>query len=141
MTQARIRTLFEESIQAKIAAADALPELIAKAAGCLVECFLNDRKLIICGHGGSAANSLHFSSAMLHHFECERPGLPVINLCTDSTVLSGFGQEGHFEQALARQIQALGQAGDWLMILCTAGHSMSLLNAVHAAHARILSKF
>ena len=132
----RVRTLFEESIQAKIAAADALPEQIVKAAERLVECFVHDHKIIICGHGGSAANSLHFSSAMLHHFECERPGLPVINLSSDSTVLSGFGQEGHFEQAYARQIQALGQSGDWLMILCTAGQSMSLLNAVHAAHER-----
>ena len=132
----RVRHLFGASIEAKIAAADLLSGQIAKASMCLVNCLLNNGKIFVCGHGGSAANGLHFSTAMLNHFEAERPGLPVISLTTDPAVLTAFGQEGHSDQIFARQLQALGQAGDVLLTLSTSGNAMSLLNAVHAAHDR-----
>ena len=132
----RIRYLFGESIQAKIAAADALCTPLARASQYLSQSLLNNGKLFVCGHGGSAANAMHFSNAMMNHFERERPSLPVISLTTDSAILSGFGLEGHFDQVFARQIQALGQAGDVLLVISTSGNAMSLLNAVHAAHDR-----
>jgi D-sedoheptulose 7-phosphate isomerase len=136
MMEDRARHLFGVSIEAKIMAADVLPGLIAKASQCLVHCFLNNGKILLCGHGGSVANGLHFSAAMLNHFETERPGLPVITLATDPAVHTAFAQEGHSDQVFARQIQALGQSVDVLLILSTSGNAMSLLNAVHAAHDR-----
>ncbi len=132
----RIRYLFGESIQAKIAAADALCAVIARASEQLAQCLLANGKLFLCGHGGSAANALHFSNAMMNHFERERPGLPVITLTTDSAIVTGLGLDGHFDQVFSRQIQALGQAGDVLVTLSTSGNAMSLLHAVHAAHDR-----
>ncbi len=132
----RIRYLFGESIQAKIAAADVLCAPVARASEYLSQSLLNNGKLFLCGHGGSAANALHFSNAMMNHFERERPSLPVITLTTDSAVLSGLGSDGHFDQVFSRQIQALGQAGDVLVTLTTSGNAMSMLNAVHAAHDR-----
>jgi D-sedoheptulose 7-phosphate isomerase len=136
MVEDRIRYLFGESIQSKIAVADLLCTPVARASGYLAKSLLNNGKLFLCGHGGSAANALHFSNAMMNHFERERPSLPVITLTTDSAILSGFGLEGHFDQVFSRQIQALGQAGDVLLTLSTSGNAMSLLNAVHAAHDR-----
>jgi D-sedoheptulose 7-phosphate isomerase len=130
----RVRHLFGISIEAKMAAADALSGLVAKASACLVNVLLNNGKILVCGHGGSAANALHFSAAMLHHFDVERPGLPVIALTTDTAVLTAFGQEGHADQMFARQIQTLGQEKDVLILLSTSGHATSLLHAVHAAH-------
>ena len=132
----RIRYLFGESIQAKIATADLLCAPVARASHYLSQCLLNNGKLFLCGHGGSAANALHFSNAMMNHFECERPGLPVITLTTDSAILSGFSLDGHFDHVFSRQIQALGQAGDVLLMLSTSGNAMSLLHAIQAAHDR-----
>ena len=129
-----IRNLFGASIEFKSMAAELLSEHIAKTSTVLVNCLLNNGKLLLCGNGGSAANCMHFSTALLNHFEGERPGLPVINLTEATGVLTALGQEGHADQFFARQIQALGQSNDVLIILTSTGNPMNLLNAVHAAH-------
>ncbi|TAL59203.1 MAG: SIS domain-containing protein [Legionella sp.] len=130
----RVRHLFGVNLEIKMAIADALSDTIAKAGQRLVNCLLSDGKILICGNGGSAANCMHFASAMLNHFEVERPPLPVINLCGDATSLGSFANENHYGQVFARQIQALGQEKDVLIILTTSGNSDSMLYALHAAN-------
>ena len=132
----RIRHLFGVNIETKIALADTLSELIAKAGQRLVNCLLADGKILICGNGGSAANCMHFSSAMFHRYEVERPALPVFNLCSDATSLSSFADGNQYNQVFARQIQALGQEHDVLIVLTTSGNSNSILDALHAANER-----
>lgn len=130
----RVRQLFGHSIELKIALADELSVLIAKAGERLVNCLLNDGKILICGNGGSAANCQQFSSSMLNHFEVDRPSLPVINLCADVTALTSMISEHQYAQAFGKQIQALGQAKDILLILAVTGNAESILGAVQAAH-------
>ena len=132
----RVRHLFGASIEAKVSVADALTNDIAKAGLRLVNCLLSDGKILLCGNGGSAANCLHFSAAMLNRFEVERPALPVFMLGSDPGALSSVGNDGHYDQVFARQIQALGQEGDVLLALSTSGNSDSVLNAVNAANDR-----
>ena len=132
----RVRHLFGVSIEGKIAVADAMSAVISKAGLRLVNCLLNDSKILVCGNGGSAANCLHFSMAMLNQFEVERPPLPVIALCTDISILTSIAHMGHYDQVFARQIQALGQEGDVLLALTTSGNSDNLLHAVNAANDR-----
>ncbi|RUQ88824.1 D-sedoheptulose-7-phosphate isomerase [Legionella septentrionalis] len=132
----RVRHLFGVSIETKIAVADGMATVIAKAGLRLVNCLLNDGKIFLCGNGGSAANCLHFATAMTNHFEVERPPLPVVTLCTDPAVLTAIGNDGHYDQIFARQIQALGQEGDILLALTTSGNSDNVLQAVHAANDR-----
>lgn len=132
----RVRQLFGNSIETKTAAADALASAIAKAGLRLVKCLLNDCKIIVCGNGGSAANGLHFSAAMLNHFEVERPSLPVITLTGDTASLTAIANDGQYDYVFARQIHALGQNGDILLALTTSGNTDSILNAVNAANDR-----
>lgn len=130
----RIRTLFSRDIEANIALVDVMSDPIAKAGLRLVNCLLSDGTIFICGAGGSVANCLHFSSAMLNCFEAERPSLPVINLTADVSALTAAAQEGKFEQIFARQMQALGQSNDVLIVLSTTGHANALIHVVEAAH-------
>lgn len=132
----RIRHLFGVHIESKIALVDTLSSEIAQAAQKLVTCLLNDNTIFLCGNGGSAANCLHFSVAMLNHFEVERPPLPVIALGHDLSALTAIANEGHYDQVFARQIQALGHENDVLIAVTTTGHSNSILNAIHAAHEK-----
>jgi D-sedoheptulose 7-phosphate isomerase len=132
----RIKQLFGASIEAKIATADTLSVLIAKAGLRLVNCLLKGGKILLCGNGGSAANCLHFSMAMVNHFEVERPPLPVISLAKDISSVTAIANDNHYDQIFARQIQALGREGDVLLILSTSGNSASLLQAVNAANDR-----
>lgn len=132
----RVRQFFEISIEEKIIVADTMPALIVKAALRLVDCLLNNGKIFLCGNGGSAANCLHFSAAMLNHFDVERPPLPVIVLSADLAVMSAVAHDGHYEQVFARHIQALGQEGDILLALTTSGNADNILQAVDAANDR-----
>ena len=132
----RVRHLFGLQIETKMAMADALSDSIAKAGQRLVNCLLSDGKILLCGNGGSSANCLHFSSAMFNHFEVERPSLPVFNLSADPICMSSFANEHHYSQVFARQIQALGQERDVLLLLTTSGNSDSLLQALQAANER-----
>lgn len=132
----RVRHLFTVNIEAKIALVDVVSTIIAKAGLRLVNCLLNNGKIFLCGNGGSAANCLHFSAAMLNRFEVERPPLPVITLTTDMSVLTSVANDSHYEQIFARQIQALGQENDVLIVLTTTGNSNSVLQAVNAANDR-----
>ncbi len=71
--QERIKACFTESIQTQIAAAEALPEAISRAAMTLVQSLLNGNKILCCGNGTSAANAQHFAASMINRFETERP--------------------------------------------------------------------
>jgi D-sedoheptulose 7-phosphate isomerase len=79
---------------------------------------------------------MHFSTAMINHFEVERPALPVIALTTDIASLTSVANESQYDQVFARQIQALGHEGDILLALSTSGNADSILHAVNAANDR-----
>ncbi|MDF1756759.1 MAG: SIS domain-containing protein [Legionellaceae bacterium] len=130
----RVRHLFGVDIEFKISMVDLISSSIARAGQRLVDCLLSDGKMFICGNGGSSANCLHFSAAMLNHFDVERPPLPIVTLTTDTSTITAVTNDGHFDQIFARQIQALGQPKDVLIALSTTGNSNTILEAVNAAH-------
>lgn len=132
----RIRQNFTESIQTTIAAADAIADAIAKAGEMLVHCLLDGHKILICGNGGSAAQAQQFAAELLNRFERERPSLPAIALSGDGVSLTAIAQDYQFSEIFAKQIRALGQAGDILVVLSTSGNARNLLQAMDAALSR-----
>ncbi len=133
---ARALRHFEESIRTKTACKDVLPALIARGARVMIDALLNDRKILSCGNGGSAADAQHFSSELLNRFEIERPGLPAVALTTDASTVTSIANDHHFEEIFARQVRALGHAGDVLLAISTSGNSTNVIRAVEAAHER-----
>ena len=132
----RIQQTFHDSANTKLAAAQTLAPVIAKAAALLVQSLLNGNKILSCGNGGSAADAQHFSSELLNRFEMERPGLPAIALTTDSSTLTSIANDYRYEEVFSKQVRALGQPGDVLLAISTSGRSPSILNAIDAAHER-----
>lgn len=132
----RVKQLFGESIETKISAADMLAETIVKAGLRMVECLLNEGKILTCGNGGSAGDAQHFASELINRFETERPALPSISLCTDSSVITSIANDYSYQQVFSKQVQALGQGNDLLMVVTTSGNSSSVIKAVEAAHER-----
>lgn len=133
---ARISKHFDDSIQTKQQSKKVLAKPIAEASQALVQCLMNDRKILICGNGGSAADAQHFSAELVNRFEKERPGLPAIALTTDSSIITSIGNDYDFLQIFSKQVRALGMEGDVLIAISTSGNSPNVVDAIHAAHER-----
>ncbi len=127
---------FSDSIDAKIRAAEELPPFIAQAAELMVHSLVNEGKLLVCGNGGSAAASQHFSSELLNRYERERPSLPAISLTTDTSTLTSIACDYSYNEIFSKQIRALGQPGDILFIISARGQAPNLVQAIQAAHDR-----
>jgi D-sedoheptulose 7-phosphate isomerase len=130
----RISENFSESAHLKLQSMDALAGPIAAAAERMVRCLKGDGKIMSCGNGGSAADAQHFAAELLNRFEMERPGLAAIALTTDTSTLTSIANDYDFEQVFAKQLRALGQAGDLLLAISTSGGSRNVIAAVQAAH-------
>lgn len=132
----RISKHFDDSAQVKLQSKEVLAQPIADAAQALVTCLLNDGKVLICGNGGSAADSQHFAAELVNRFEIERPGLPAIALTTDSSVLTSIANDYDYKLIFSKQVRALGMAGDVLIAISTSGNSVNVMESIHAAHDR-----
>lgn len=132
--QDRIIKLFTDSIQTKQRTMDSLCGYIEYASQRIVETLVNDKKILTCGNGGSAGDAQHFASEMINRFERERPALPVIALTTDTLTLTSIANDYSYDEVFAKQIRALGQAGDLLTVYTTSGNSSNIIKAVNAAH-------
>ncbi len=132
----RIFGHFLASAQLKLDAAEAFSPVIEQAAQTIVQCLTQGGKVLCCGNGGSAAQAQHFASSMINRYEQERPGLAAIALTTDSSTLTSIANDFSYEQVFSRQIKALGLPGDVLLAISTSGNSISVLEAVAAAHVR-----
>jgi D-sedoheptulose 7-phosphate isomerase len=137
--QDRIISHFSDSIQTKQDAMISLSELIEYASQKMVESLINDKKILTCGNGGSAGDAQHFSSEMLNRFERERPALPAIALTTDTLTITSIANDYSFDEVFAKQIRALGQQGDILLVYSTSGNSGSIVTAVKTAHDKNIS--
>jgi len=129
----RISAHFEESGQLKLALAELLAAPIAQAAELIAAALLQEKKILTCGNGGSAALAQYFASRMLNRYEMERPSLAAVALSADSITLSTIANDGHFDYIYSKQINALGQANDVLLALSSSGNSPNVLQAVAAA--------
>lgn len=130
----RVITLFHESIEAKMHAGEQLAPLIANASEFIVHALLNEKKILTCGNGISAAQAQIFTASLINRFEQERPSLPSFNLGSDFTTQTAIGSDSSFNDIYAKQIRALGQPGDILLLLTSTGKASNLLQAISAAH-------
>ena len=99
----------------------------------IASAFLKDRKLLICGNGGSAADSQHMAAEFVNRFQLERPPLPAMALTTDTSVITSIGNDYAFEDIFSKQVKALGIEGDVLLAISTSGNSQNIVSAVTAA--------
>jgi D-sedoheptulose 7-phosphate isomerase len=119
-----------------MAGLEKLAGVIETVGNLLVRTLKNDRKILVCGNGGSAADAQHFAAELIGRFEKERAAWPAIALTTDTSILSAIGNDYGFDDVFARQVQGLGRPGDTLIGISTSGHSKNVLRAVAAAKAK-----
>ena len=108
---------------------------IQLAALAIAETFLQGNKVLICGNGGSAADSQHFAAEFVNSFSkgIKRRGLPAIALTTDSSILTAISNDTSFNNIFARQVEAYGLENDLLIVFTTSGTSKNCINATKIA--------
>lgn len=113
-------------------------ESITAAAEVIALAFANSKKVLICGNGGSAADSQHFAAEFVNAFsrDLDRRALPAIALSTDTSILTSIANDFQFDNVFSRQVEAYGQSGDVLIALTTSGSSRNCLNAIKTGHSR-----
>jgi phosphoheptose isomerase len=134
----RIEAHFAESIAVKQASIVLAPAIV-RAAALIVATLRQGGKVLSCGNGGSAADAQHFSSELLGRFESERASLPAVALSTDTSTLTAIANDYGYEQVFARQVRALGNAGDLLLAITTSGNSGNVMAAVQVAQSKSMS--
>lgn len=134
-----LSNIIELNIRESIAIKEHTIELaptIKQAINAMATCLKNDRKILSCGNGGSAADSQHFAAELINRFEIERPALPAISLTTDTSNLTSIANDYSFDNIFSRQVEALGAENDCLLLISTSGNSPNILNALKMAHIR-----
>lgn len=132
----RVEQQFRDSAEAKLQSLKYIAEPIAKAVEAMVQCLLDNGKIMACGNGGSAADSQHFAAELLNRFERERPALAALALTTDTSTLTSIANDYDYDQVFSKQVSALGNAGDVLLAISTSGSSKNVMRAIEAAHER-----
>ncbi len=90
-------------------------------------------KVLTCGNGGSAAESLHLAEEMIGCFSRKRKPLAAVCLAADPTAITCIANDYGYEELFARQVEGLGRKGDALVALSTSGHSPNILRALERA--------
>ncbi|MBI5397595.1 MAG: SIS domain-containing protein [Verrucomicrobia bacterium] len=94
------------------------------------------RKLLTCGNGGSAADAMHLAEELVGRYKGNRRALAAVALNSDATALTCIANDFGYDAVFSRQVEALGQKGDVLVVFSTSGNSPSILNALAAAKKR-----
>ena len=136
MLEQRIEQHFLDSADLKYQAAPILCKPIAAAVQAIMVCVTGGGKVLACGNGGCAAAAAHFAAGFVGGFERERPELAAVALASDSAGITAVANQHAFRDVFARQVRALGSAGDVLLVLSSDGECTNVLDAMVAAHER-----
>jgi D-sedoheptulose 7-phosphate isomerase len=134
-----IRQHFAEGVELRQQASKARSASIADAARLVAESIAAKGKVLVCGNGGSAADSQHFAAEMICRLERKRRPLAAIALTTDTSALTATANDYDFRYVFSRQVEGLGRPGDVLVAISTSGNSKNVVEAIHKAHAGDLS--
>jgi D-sedoheptulose 7-phosphate isomerase len=128
--------MIEKNLKEHIACFNKLAELgdVITQTGLKMASSINDGgKILICGNGGSASDSQHFSAELVGRFYKNREALPAIALTTDTSIITAIANDFGYETIFSRQVDALGQPNDIFIGLSTSGNSENVIQAVLAA--------
>ena len=99
----------------------------------LIECLKKDKKIILFGNGGSAADAQHIAAEFVGRFNLERKSYPAIALTTDSSIITSIGNDYSFDQIFSRQCESLVTKDDVVIGISTSGNSINVKNGLITA--------
>jgi D-sedoheptulose 7-phosphate isomerase len=134
----RVRSYLLETSRTASRTADDCAEAILEAAATITASVRAGGKLLICGNGGSAGDAQHLATEFVSTLTVDRrrAGIPALALTTDTSLLTAIANDYGFEGVFARQVEALGGAGDALLGISTSGDSANVVRAFEQARSQ-----
>lgn len=111
----------------------AIHDAVVRAGEITAKAMKDGRKLMVCGNGGSAADSQHLVAEFVSRLTIDRPALRAVALTTDTSILTAIGNDYSYENVFERQVEALGNSGDVLLAISTSGNSKNCVKALKLA--------
>jgi len=128
-----IKNMIKESIELKKSVMNTHTGSIKDLINLVIGCYRTGNKILICGNGGSAADSQHFAAEFVGKFKLKRKAFPCIALTTDTSILTAWSNDYGFDTVFSRQAEALGNKGDVLIAISTSGNSNNIIEALQTA--------
>lgn len=125
-----IKNSLQESADLKKKIAEEFSERIEQAIDLIGISLKNNKKILLMGNGGSAADAQHIAAEFIGRFKLERKSIPAISLTTDTSILTAIGNDYGFDKVFARQIESLGCEGDIIIAISTSGNSNNIVEAL-----------
>jgi D-sedoheptulose 7-phosphate isomerase len=113
-----------------------LAESLRSAGALLCETFERGGTVYTCGNGGSAADAQHLTGEFIGRYKRNRRPLPSVTLSTDPSTLTCIANDYSYDDAFARQVEALARPGDVVIAFTTSGRSPSVVAALVAARTK-----
>jgi len=156
-----MKTAILNELSARFPQLAPLEAVMLEAAGCLIRCYEQGGKVLVCGNGGSCSDADHLVGELMKGFEHHRPlgqplkaaliksggergsylaeklqqGLPAISLAAHSALVTAVANDTDPSLVFAQQVAGYGKAGDILIALSTSGNSQNVVDAIIAAKA------
>jgi D-sedoheptulose 7-phosphate isomerase len=130
----RIRAEIDEIAAGFARLADYSPA-IEQTARAMITSLAAGNKIMLCGNGGSAADSQHLAAELMGRYLKDRAPLAALALTVDTSALTAIGNDYGYREVFARQLRGIGRPGDVLVGLSTSGDSANVVAAIEAARA------
>ena len=132
----RVAAVINESVDVKRLLAEECAEDILRIGNLLTQVVSDDGLIMLCGNGGSAADSQHIAAELVVRLRgnVERDAIGAMALTVDTSILTAAGNDYGFENIFSRQVEAYGREGDVLIAISTSGNSENVIAAVEQAN-------
>ena len=132
-----VRRQLQQSIDtmSRVLADESIHRAVVEAGRITAEAMKAGRKLLVCGNGGSAADSQHLVAEFVSRLTVDRPALRALALTTDTSILTAIGNDYSYDNVFERQVEAIGLEGDVLLAISTSGNSKNCVKALKLAKA------
>jgi len=109
---------------------------IEKVAKECISLYAKNKKTILAGNGGSAADAQHIAAELVGRYGFNRPSIPSLALTTDTSNLTAIGNDYGYDKVFSRQLEGMGQDGDLFIGISTSGNSANIIEAFKSAREK-----
>ena len=110
-----------------------LSDEINKTANLIITAINKNRKIIIIGNGGSAADAQHIAAEFLGRYKLKRKSIPAIALTSNSSTTTAIANDYDFSDIFSRQCESLVSKGDIVIGISTSGNSENVVKGLRTS--------